>query len=173
MAHFTVTRDVIRRISEIETPHACALNEDISDEFPQRRMRGLHARRGVQRCHLAGFVQRCCRAGARGRWPQCHGASHGLRADTGDLKSAGTAAMAGAMIGAAQFQNVRSAPVATAAATFRAATARHAQRPCTPWRAGGPPRHPRAPAWRVPRGRGNVDAAPRRRPCRSIGRVMG
>jgi hypothetical protein len=34
MAHFTVTRDVIRRISEIETPHACALNEDISDEFP-------------------------------------------------------------------------------------------------------------------------------------------
>ena len=28
------------------------------------------------------------------------------------------------MIGAAQFQNVRSAPVATAAATFRAATAR-------------------------------------------------
>ena len=34
MPHFTVTRDVIRRISEIETPHACALNEDISDEFP-------------------------------------------------------------------------------------------------------------------------------------------
>jgi hypothetical protein len=54
MAHFTVTRDVIRRISEIETPHACALNEDISDEFPQRRMRGLHARRGVQRCTLLG-----------------------------------------------------------------------------------------------------------------------
>jgi hypothetical protein len=34
MAHFTVTRNVIRRISEIETPHACALNEDITDEFP-------------------------------------------------------------------------------------------------------------------------------------------
>ena len=34
MPHFTVTRDVIRRISEIETPHACALNEDITDEFP-------------------------------------------------------------------------------------------------------------------------------------------
>ena len=34
MAHFTITRDVIRRISEIETPQACALNEDISDEFP-------------------------------------------------------------------------------------------------------------------------------------------
>ena len=34
MAHFTVTRDVIRRISEIETPHACALNEDLTDEFP-------------------------------------------------------------------------------------------------------------------------------------------
>jgi hypothetical protein len=34
MAHFTVTRDVIRLISEIETPHACALNEDLSDEFP-------------------------------------------------------------------------------------------------------------------------------------------
>ena len=90
MAHFTVTRDVIRRISEIETPHACALNEDITDEFPDDAWRGLHARRGVQRCHLAGFVLRCCRAGERGRWPQCHGASHGLRADTGDLKSAGT-----------------------------------------------------------------------------------
>ena len=34
MVHFTVTRDVIRRISEIETPHGKALNEDISDEFP-------------------------------------------------------------------------------------------------------------------------------------------
>ena len=34
MAHFTVTRDVIRRISEIEMPHAYALNEDITDEFP-------------------------------------------------------------------------------------------------------------------------------------------
>ena len=34
MAHFTVTRDVIRRISEIETPHACALNEDLTNEFP-------------------------------------------------------------------------------------------------------------------------------------------
>ena len=37
MAHFTVTRDVIRRISEIETPHACVLNEDITDEFPDER----------------------------------------------------------------------------------------------------------------------------------------
>ena len=34
MAHFTVTRDVIRRISEIEAPHGRALSEDISDEFP-------------------------------------------------------------------------------------------------------------------------------------------
>jgi hypothetical protein len=34
MAHFTVTRDVIRRISEIEAPHGNALNEDISNEFP-------------------------------------------------------------------------------------------------------------------------------------------
>jgi hypothetical protein len=34
MAHFTVTRDVIRRISEIETPHAFALNEDLTNEFP-------------------------------------------------------------------------------------------------------------------------------------------
>ena len=39
MPHFTVTRDVIRRISEIETPHACALNEDITDEFPTTRAR--------------------------------------------------------------------------------------------------------------------------------------
>ena len=34
MADFTVTIDVIRRISEIETPHGKALDEDISDEFP-------------------------------------------------------------------------------------------------------------------------------------------
>ena len=34
MVHFTVTRDVIRRISEIEAPHGRALNEDISAEFP-------------------------------------------------------------------------------------------------------------------------------------------
>jgi hypothetical protein len=88
MAHFTVTRDVIRRISEIETPHACALNEDISDEFPNDACAAYTLAVGSA-LHLAGFVQRCCRAGARGRWPQCHGASHGLRADTGDLKSAG------------------------------------------------------------------------------------
>ena len=85
MAHFTVTRDVIRRISEIEAPHGRALGEDISDEFPNDAWRGLHARRGVQRCHLTGFVQQCCRAGERGRWPQLHGASDGLRADAGDL----------------------------------------------------------------------------------------
>ena len=30
----TVTRDVMRRISEIEAPRACALNEDLTDEFP-------------------------------------------------------------------------------------------------------------------------------------------
>ena len=34
MAHFTITRDVMQRISAIETPHACALSDDISDEFP-------------------------------------------------------------------------------------------------------------------------------------------
>jgi hypothetical protein len=34
MAHFTVTRDVIRRISEMEALHGKALNEDITDEFP-------------------------------------------------------------------------------------------------------------------------------------------
>jgi hypothetical protein len=38
MAHFTVTRDVIRRISEIEAPHGRALGEDISDEFPEDDM---------------------------------------------------------------------------------------------------------------------------------------
>ena len=34
MAHFTVTMNVMRRISEIEAPHGKALAEDISDEFP-------------------------------------------------------------------------------------------------------------------------------------------
>ena len=34
MADFTVTMDVIKRISEIETPHGKALNEDITEAFP-------------------------------------------------------------------------------------------------------------------------------------------
>jgi hypothetical protein len=78
MTHFTGTRDVIRRISEIETPHADALNEDITDEFPD----GGNAEPHSERVGSASVAwQRCCRAGARG--------------DTGDLKSAGTAATAG------------------------------------------------------------------------------
>ena len=86
MAHFTVTRDVIRRISEIEAPHGQGAQRGHQRRVPRRRRgRGLHACRGVQRCYLAGFVQQCCRAGERGRWPQLHGASDGLRADAGDL----------------------------------------------------------------------------------------
>ena len=34
MADFTVTMDVIKRISEIETPHGKALNEDITEGRP-------------------------------------------------------------------------------------------------------------------------------------------
>ena len=34
MVDFTVTMDVIKRISEIETPHGKALNEDITEAFP-------------------------------------------------------------------------------------------------------------------------------------------
>ena len=34
MADFTVTMDVIKRISEIETPHGKALNDDITEAFP-------------------------------------------------------------------------------------------------------------------------------------------
>ena len=83
MAHFTVTRDVIRRISEIETPHACALNEDLTDEFPDDAGAAYTLAVGFSVGHLAGFVQRCCRAGERGRWPQLHGASDRLRADAG------------------------------------------------------------------------------------------
>ena len=36
MVDFTVTMDVIKRISEIETPHGKALNEDITDAVPRQ-----------------------------------------------------------------------------------------------------------------------------------------
>ena len=84
MVHFTVTRDVIRRISEIETPHGKALNEDISDEFPDNPDEAYTLAVGFSVATLLGSCGET-RAGARCRWPQRHGVSHGLRADTGDL----------------------------------------------------------------------------------------
>jgi hypothetical protein len=69
MVHFTVTRDVIARISEIEVPHGKALNEDISAEFPDNPDDAYTLAVGFSVATLAGLVRRYCRAGARGRWP--------------------------------------------------------------------------------------------------------
>jgi hypothetical protein len=62
MAHFTVTRDVMRRISEIETPHGKALNEDISDEFPDNPDEAYTLAVGFSVATLLGS---CCDAAER------------------------------------------------------------------------------------------------------------